>query len=246
MVTPVLNNSPAWDALLTAAHVWQLRSAALQSPAVRDRWLNRLSADELARYERFPTAKARESYLATRVLCRTTLSSYTGVDPSQWQFAEDAYGKPAIAEPNGFKSLRFNLTHTDDLTICAVTRAGEVGVDAEETSWPVDVSLVARHFFSRRAQKRLASLAPHECLARFYEQWVLKEAYAKAIGKGLAYTSERLTVEQGRSGEPLAIGTCRFSLHRPSAKHVAAAAFLPVRGADPASIHWFVRNMSAA
>jgi 4'-phosphopantetheinyl transferase len=207
---------------------------------MRDQWLSWLSTDERARYEQFLTERTREDYLAARVLCRTTLSRYTGVEPSRWRFGEGLHGKPTLVEPAHFKSLRFNLTHTDDLVICIVTRAGEVGVDAENTSHIVDVSLVGRHFLSRRQQARLASLPPHERAARFFELWVLKEAYVKAIGKGLAYAPERLTVEQDDDGQPVAIGNCQFSLYRPSSNHVAAAAVLRRDCVAPVSIDWLI------
>jgi 4'-phosphopantetheinyl transferase len=240
MATLASNRSLEWDALLTAAHAWQFRPNELRTAAMRDQGLSWLSADERARYEQFLTDRTREDYLAARVLCRTTLSRYTGVEPSRWRFGEGLHGKPTLVEPVHFKSLRFNLTHTDDLVICIVTRTGEVGVDAEDTSQTVDVSLVARHFLSRRQQARLASLPPHERAARFFELWVLKEAYVKAIGKGLAYAPERLTVEQDDDGQPVAIGNCRFSLYRPSSNHVAAAAVLPRDCVAPVSIDWLI------
>jgi 4'-phosphopantetheinyl transferase len=187
----------------------------------------------------------REEYLAARALCRATLSRYTGIHPSRWRFGEDVYGKPTLVEPDDFKSLRFNLTHTDDLAICIVTRAGEVGVDAEETSRTVDIASLARHFLSRAQQARLASLPSAERVARFFEQWVLKEAFVKALGKGLAHSPERLSVAQDEAGEPVAIGRCQFSVYRPSPNHVAAAAILRKRYAAPVSIHWGIWTMSA-
>jgi len=245
MATPVSNNSAAWDALLTEGHAWQFCPDELRAPGVRDRCRSWLSADEAARYEQFRTEKMRESYLAARALCRATLSRYTGVDPSRWRFGQGLYGKPTLVAPGNFKSLRFNLTHTDDLVICIVTRAGEVGVDAEKTSQRVEIAPIARHFLSRRQRARLASLPSCERAARFFEQWVLKEAYVKSIGKGLAYAPERVTVEQDDNGEPVAIGRCQFSVYRPSSSHVAAAAVMRGRCVAPVSIRWFVWTTSA-
>lgn len=238
MATPASNSSPAWDALLTAAHVWKVRTDEPHAPAQRDRWLRWLSAVERARYERFRTEKLRESYLARRAFCRATLSRYAGVDPSQWRFAEGAYGKPTLVGPGEFTSLRFNLTHTEDVAMCIVSRAGEVGVDVEKISPAVDVASLARHFLSRREQAKLSSLAPRERTARFFEQWVLKEAYVKALGKGLAYAPERLTIAQGNDGEPIARASCQFSLYRPDSSHVAAAAILRGRRVRAVSIEW--------
>ncbi|MFY9739326.1 MAG: 4'-phosphopantetheinyl transferase superfamily protein [Candidatus Cybelea sp.] len=197
-----------------------------------------MAIDERARYEQFATAQTREEYLAARALCRATLSYYTGVDPSRWRFSVTSHGKPIVTEPVEFDSLRFNLTHTDDLALCIVSRAGEVGVDAEKTSRATDDLAIGRHFFSRRQRARLASLPPDRRAESFFEQWVLKEAYVKATGEGLAYAPERLTIEQDEKGEPMPVANCQFALWRPTPNHVAAAAVL-LRDGDPAvSLDW--------
>lgn len=233
--TPASNRSTEWDRLARRAHAWQLRPDRLRAPGLRDWWLSRLPASERAQYERFLTDEMRERYLAARVLCRTTLSRYADVDPCDWRFGENAHGKPAVLEPREFDSLRFNITHTRDLVICIVTRAGEVGVDAEDTSQQVDASLVARHFLSHREESRLARLPEAERKERFFEQWVLKEAYVKAIGIGLSDEGERLTVEQHEDGRVVAAPGCTFSIYRPSADRVAAAAVL---ARDSVAVEW--------
>ena len=97
--------------------------------------------------QQFPTERQRHDYLTARVLCRATLSRYAPVHPSEWKFEKGAYGKPRIAAPAGFESLHFNLTHTEGLMIFLVSRAGEVGIDAEKT--------IAKH---RRCANRTAFL----------------------------------------------------------------------------------------
>ncbi|MBV8147793.1 MAG: 4'-phosphopantetheinyl transferase superfamily protein, partial [Candidatus Eremiobacteraeota bacterium] len=171
-----------WDGILTAVHAWQVRPSDVRESALRKRWLSRLPAEERIEYERFRTHETRTNYLFARVLCRTTLSKYADTDPSEWRFGKALHGKPIVVGPGRFKSLRFSLSHTNDLIICAVTRAGEVGVDAEDTSLPVDVGLVARHFFSGPEKTRLARLPGQQRVRRFFEQFVLKEAYVKATG----------------------------------------------------------------
>ena len=206
----VSNRPLTVDALLSAAHAWQYFTKDLRAPAVRDCWLSRLPADEVAHYDQLQTKRSREGYLAARVLSRAVLSRYTGVDPSHWRFGASLLGKPAVIEPAEFASLRFNLTRTDDLVIFLITRAGEVGVDAEKISRAVDDRLLARHFLSDHEQARLETLPSSERPRRFFEQWVLKEAYVKATGKGLAYSPERLTIEQDQNGQPIAFGNCQF------------------------------------
>jgi 4'-phosphopantetheinyl transferase len=228
----------SWDALLTTAHAWQLRPSELGAPPVRDRWLRHLSDDERAHYRRLQTDAAGENFLAARMLCRAALSKYTGLDPSEWRFGRSLNGKPTLVEPIRFKSLRFNLTHTNGLVVCIVTRAGEAGVDAEDTSQPVDALLVARHFLEHRTEEELTGLPARERAARMLEQWVLKEAYVKATGRGLVDTPERLTVQRGSDGRPMALGRCQFSVCRPTSTHVAAAAVLARYKAVLISFEW--------
>jgi 4'-phosphopantetheinyl transferase len=235
MVTLV--SSRCWDALVEEAHAWQVCPEELAPRAVRERSLWWLSQDERAKYEQLHDRRLQHAYLTAQVLCRTTLSRYAGVHPSEWTFRTGSHGKPSVGGPGGFESLRFNLTHTDGLAICLVTRAGDVGVDAEETSSKVDWALVARHFFSPAEQSWLANLQMHERYSWAFGQWVLKEAYLKGIGSGLD-TPERVTVERGDDRRPVAIGNWQLSLHDPSPCHVAAAAVHRRRGVSRILMRW--------
>ena len=227
-----------WHELRNTADAWQLRLNEISPSALQNGCFSWLSIEEQAHCERFRSERSRHEYLAARALRRATLSRYTGVDPSHWRFGTSSHGKPKIIGPADFKSLRFNLAHTSDLVICLISRAGEVGVDAEETSRLVDIAQVARHFLSRREQACLENLPAHLRIARFFKQWVLREAYLKGIGKGIAHAPERFTVRLGENDQPLPIRNWQFFLCRPSAKHVAAAAVRQRRGAAPVSVRW--------
>jgi 4'-phosphopantetheinyl transferase len=227
-----------WLELRTTAHAWQFSTDEIAPRLLRQRCFPWLSIQERAHWKKFKTEKSRHEYLAARALCRVTLSWYTGIGPPNWSFGRSSNGKPTIVGPAEFKSLRFNLAHTNGLVICLVSRAGEVGVDTEETSRAVNVAQVARHFLSRQEQRRLEKLPEHECIARFFEQWVLREAYLKGTGKGIVAAAERFTIKFGDNGQPLPIGSWQLSLHRPSARYVAAAAVRQRRGAAPVSVRW--------
>ena len=124
-----------------------------------------LSADEAEHLRRLKSEAPRREYLATRVLCRATLSRYVGVDPAHWRFCAGRNGKPRIAGPRGFVSLRFNLTHTRGLVICLVTRTGEVGVDAEEIFAPGGIRSGGKTFFFEDRAGVAVEVA-EECAAR--------------------------------------------------------------------------------
>jgi 4'-phosphopantetheinyl transferase len=221
-----------WDALATEAHAWMLWT---DTSAPERQWLAWLTPEESEHLRRLKTESLRRQYLATRALCRVTLSRYADVDPARWRFRAGRNGKPRIAGPPGFTSLRFNLTHTKELVICLVTRTGEVGVDAEETSRRVEIDRVSKHFFSKKERASLAKLPPTRRTSRFFELWVLKEAYLKGRGDGLLRDPDQFTVNIGDDLRALPLGEWQLTLHRPGRRHVAAAA---VRSEKAVRIKW--------
>lgn len=228
-----------WDDLLAAAHVWQIRPDKIAADALERNCLGWLAPAEKAHWSRLRGDRLKHDYLAARGLVRITLSRYTGVEPEDWKFAKAQRGKPRIAGPAECKALQFNLTHTKDLIACVVTRAGEVGVDAEEITRAVDVEQVARHFLSEIEREHLAALPPRSRKKRFFEIWVLKEAYLKGRGTGLWQSPEKVTIRFDRRGLPRAMENWRFSLHQPTRQHVAAAAVRKSRARDAITISWF-------
>jgi 4'-phosphopantetheinyl transferase len=140
---------------------------------------------EVARCDRFVFAEGRCQCLISRMLVRTVLSSYTGHDPAVWRFVENRYGKPSIAQPADC-SVRFNLSHTTGLVVCAVSLSSEVGVDAEDCQRRLADVSIAQHYFAPEEIASLEAESPDERPQRFLEFWTLKEAFVKAHGAGLS------------------------------------------------------------
>lgn len=213
-----------WHELKSAADVWLLYTDDISPENLEVAYDSWLSAEERAHSAKFRTERSRHDFLATRALCRGTLSRYANVDPADWCFRADRNGKPEVTGPAQFTSLRFNLAHTSGLVACAVSRAGDVGVDVEETTRAVDVARLARHFVSRREQAIIEGLPENLRRDRLYGQWVAKEAYLKGSGTGIAQAPERFTIEFDENGLPLPVGPWHLFVTRPSATHLAALA----------------------
>ena len=139
---------------------------------------------ELQQEQRFRFPGGRERYRCTRALARTVLSHYADCGPGEWVFTANNYGKPHIAEPAGLP-LRFNLSHSGRLVVCAVTSGAEVGVDVERMrDLPKAVEL-ARRFFAP-SEAAAVEAAGCDCRSReFLRHWTFKESYVKARGEGL-------------------------------------------------------------
>jgi 4'-phosphopantetheinyl transferase len=179
-------------------HLWVVRvEEALAVDA--DRYLPWLAEDERDGLRRYHFERHRREHLATRVLARAALSRYTGVDPAAWVFGAGPFGKPHVTSPPG--PVAFNLANTDDLVVCAVAAAGEVGVDAEPLDARGDPLELAAAAFSPEEIAAVRATPRADRRRLFIRLWTLKEAYLKARGLGLALPSTRFTVRpQGRLG----------------------------------------------
>jgi 4'-phosphopantetheinyl transferase len=224
--------SSAWNEILTSAHAWYINPEQI-SPATLP--LNWLDATEHSHLRKIPRKNLQHIFLATRILCRATLSHYAEIHPADWRFKTTTHGKPKIFAPRGYSSLRFNLTHSDSLIICLITRAGEVGVDAEEISRRVNIDEVIRHFFAPSEQAELTVLTPTKRIKRFFEIWVLKEAYLKGRGRGLTISPERVPIQFDAKHKLRPIRGWQLALHHPTPNHVVATA---IRANEPIKIVW--------
>lgn len=74
-----------------------------------------------------------------------------------------------------------NLSHSGDYAVCAVSE-GEVGVDIERVK-KADIHLAKRFFTAEEYDYIKNSVSPDDA---FFEMWVKKESFIKAVGKGLA------------------------------------------------------------
>ncbi len=213
--------------------------ARLSAPALR-RWsLPWLSPKEKLHYASLSSGKLRHTYLAARALSRLSLSEYTGVGPAEWCFAEGKYGKPEISAPLAFTSLRFNIAHTQGLVVCILSRAGEVGIDAENVVRLVDIEAIARESFPPQESQKLENRPKGERRDRFFKLWVLKEAALKGMGLGLGGDDEHFMIALDESEHPLPVPGWEFSLKRLSKRYIVATAIHPEGGTRCIPVHWF-------
>lgn len=227
--------------------IWWLEVSKVASthwPAL----LARLDQAERDRAQRFHFDHDRLCYVAAHALGRGVLAAWTGVAAGGWGFTVDAFGKPEAVPPAGMRRLRLNLSHTRGLAAAALTEEHDVGVDVE---WlgrrPVEDGL-AQRFFAPAECAQLVALPPEARHHAFLDFWTLKEAYVKAIGKGLAqpldsfaFTLDPLSIafDDSLSDDP---SHWLFRRLRPTESHVLA---LALRHPDPGSVVVETRAMSA-
>lgn len=165
-------------------HLWLASYDQIGDETLHASYRELLNDAEKAQEPRFYFARDRRRYLVTRALVRTVLSRYEEVDPRAWVFAENAYGRPEIA--NEQTGITFNVSHTHSLIVLGITRDRALGVDVENIR-ERQVSLdIADHYFAPREVEVLSAAPSAEQQFRFFEYWTFKESYIKARGMGLS------------------------------------------------------------
>lgn len=179
--------------------VWQ---AELQVTTATLRHLSAQVADfEKAKAESFKTAILRDRYLAVRGFLRQTLAAYLDVDPRSLVFELGQYGKPALAG----HTLYFNLSHSADTLLIAVANFADIGVDIESSRQRDNLDGLAKRCFSDREYQSWQNMSANEQGQTFYRLWTKKEAFVKAVGRGIGLGISACEFELGKDGQLLAI-----------------------------------------
>ena len=145
-----------------------------------------LTHDELDRADRFYFEIQRRRFIAARGTLRSILSCYLAIYPSHLRFYYNQYGKPCLAPEFSSSLLNFNLSHSDNMALFAITRNMEIGVDIERVRSDFEYEEIAKRFFSANEVAILRTIPTEKRLEAFYHYWTRKEAYIKAHGKGLS------------------------------------------------------------
>lgn len=168
-------------------HLYFSQPDKITDPDLLQRYASLLTDEELAQMSRFYFAGHRHQYLLTRTLIRTCLSTYYPVDPADWRFAKNDYGKPLVSHPNSGVTARFSLSHTNGLIVCAITGEVDIGVDVEDANRTTRAAFDSlSSYFSAQEIDDLRALPTERQKQRFFDYWTLKESYIKARGMGLA------------------------------------------------------------
>jgi 4'-phosphopantetheinyl transferase len=171
---------------LTHTKVWHFAPESIEDAATSEKLMGWLSVDERDRMQRFHAAHHRHAYLIGHALVRGALARELDCDPAELKFVSNPYGKPSVVLPSSHAKLEFNLSHTEGLSVVAVSRVSRVGCDVESLNRSgLDVE-IARRFFTLEESQEIVTHPPARQIRRLLSYWTLKEAYIKAEGQGLS------------------------------------------------------------
>jgi 4'-phosphopantetheinyl transferase len=178
------------------ADIWQV---ALDQPAdvARD-CESILCLSETVRANRYATLQLRSRFIVGRASLRSILGHYLTEAAQHISISESRYGKPFLPD----HSLWFNVSHSHDRMLCAVTPCGPIGIDIERISAARDLQGIAQRYFAAGEYRRFEGLRDCDRLRGFYECWTRKEAFIKATGAGLSQDLKSFEVAFGPGESP--------------------------------------------
>lgn len=232
MLSPSFSPPPLHLALRPdEIHVW---FTSLNQPVSRFQMLSQtLSLNEHLRAERFHFQKDREHFVVSRGILRTILGCYLNIEPSWLRFCYGKHGKPALADTFGKGTVFFSMSDSQRFAIYAFSRDSEIGVDIEQIYNISEMDQIAERFFSVSENAVFRSLPETIKKEAFFNCWTRKEAFIKAIGKGLSQPLDKFDVSlvPGESAKLLRINgdskrALRWSIQelKPASGFVAALA----------------------
>jgi 4'-phosphopantetheinyl transferase len=163
------------------AHIWLIRYDRAEGLLKESE--NILSDEEKQRARRFHFKIDRERFSITRSLLKKILGKIISIPAQEIQFNFNKHGKPVLTEP--FQKIQFNVSHSGNLGMIAISDT-PIGVDVEQFRKEMTTADIAKRFFSKVEVEEFLKLNEDEKLQGFFNCWTRKEAFIKAIGKGLS------------------------------------------------------------
>ncbi len=183
---------PPTDLTLSKDHVHVWYVSLDQSESVLQRLAQTLSDEEHQRAERFHFRKDKDHFKVARGVLRDILCHYLQREPGDIFFHYNDYGKPALGKH--FSGLNFNVSHSGNVAIYAITCGREVGIDVEQIRADFAGESIAKRFFSPAEISVFCDLGTYEKKEAFFSCWTRKEAFIKATGKGVSFGLDNFEV----------------------------------------------------
>lgn len=123
----------------------------------------------------------KEQHSHVHALLRECLKKYGIVYSEKTSVVKNRYGKPSLRD---FPEIHYNLSHSDGIAACMVG-SRECGIDCEKVR-KFRPNVMKRTFTEKECEAVISAPENMQDLM-FFRIWTLKEAYIKAIGRGLSF-----------------------------------------------------------
>jgi 4'-phosphopantetheinyl transferase len=184
-------------------HIWTARVFSSTCPAAKLE--KTLSPGEREAAQRFHYACHRSAYIFAHGVLRDILSRYVARPPEEIGFHRDSFGKPFLVESGARRAPVFNMSHSGSVVLIALACDGHIGVDVEAIRPMEHLASIAKSNFTPQECAFIMRHRPKNQAHAFFRCWTRKEAYIKALGKGLSIPLNAFDtlIAAGQSGRRL-------------------------------------------
>jgi len=174
-------------------HIWRARLDDALGSAKE--YAEILSNEEKRKAERFYFNRDKIRFIVGRAVLRTIIGKYyIDIEPDRLELCYGSHGKPYLSTPFQGGTLQFNQADSNGLALYAFKRISEIGVDLEYMRFVQDADNIVKGSFSEYEKDAFEALSENEKHEAFFNCWTRKEAFIKAIGKGLYYPLDKFDV----------------------------------------------------
>ncbi|WP_264565381.1 4'-phosphopantetheinyl transferase family protein [Flavobacterium sp. N3904] len=138
-----------------------------------------LNDTELDRAKRFFKLKDQIQFIISRAVLKFVLAAHTDLDAKSISLAYHFNKKPYLAS---HPWLYFNISHSEDWAVIAISRHN-VGIDIEYLTEDFNFTNLLPDIFDNNEILAIQNAVNKK--HAFYTSWTRKEAFVKALGKGI-------------------------------------------------------------
>lgn len=172
-------------------HIWCIRWTKITA-WILDHW-NVMCDDEKNAAQKFIKHDDQMRYAVGKIMSRLILARYMNISERNILISKNKYGKPFIRQLEMEEPIQYNISHSGEFVLLAVTKYSEIGIDIELLRELPDYLEIAQTVFSpEEAEIIKDSNSPNI----FFCYWTAKEAYVKALGTGLFTNLKLFMIER--------------------------------------------------
>ena len=187
-------NPPPRELVLSPEFIDVWRMPLNLRTAETDSMFATLSQEEQIRAGKIKSSTRKKQFVIGRGSMRMLIGRYLDIDPASFEFAYSAHQKPLIPETSLGIPVTFNITHSHEMVLLALSLERCIGVDIERIRDDVEFKKLADRFFSRQETEVLENYDKSELPAAFFACWTRKEAFVKALGDGISFGLSEFSV----------------------------------------------------
>ena len=153
-----------------------------------------LSKNEQNKFAELKQTTSQNNYLISHATTRIILGQYLNIPPQQVKIITKANKKPILEDLATKTRLDFNLTHSENLCLLAVSLTAKIGIDLEYKRKIKNCLALAHRFFAEDEYKLILSCSKFSQNEMFLKIWTTKEAILKGANLGISGNLDKVII----------------------------------------------------